>query len=234
MVAEALQCLKEADTFAAIEFLNQQPGETAVAAAYLELQSALYWQERALDQLPAMSRAGIQYCLDRAESAAARRKMARARALRGQAKRLAYNLGSFTWPGWDEAGLAPTEAQQAEGRDAARLNLRLALELDRDDLVLSRAYWLLGAHLLTSRLYAGALLTFERAAAYAARSGEAQDAALNRVYAALALLLDEPQEGAHRVAFRAALLGLAAYPDGPGLAQQVRTAARVAGYCDVT
>jgi len=46
MVEQALQCLDEADTFTAIEFLNQQPKPLAVAAAYNDLVKELYWRRK--------------------------------------------------------------------------------------------------------------------------------------------------------------------------------------------
>ena len=130
MVEQALQCLAEADTFTAIEFFNQQPDPLLVAEAYYDLVKALYWERRNIPQVVAMSRAGIQYCSDQAEKAAAS-DWETAYALRSGAKRLAFNLASFTWPGWNEPLIVLEPLHVSEGLDAARLNLRLALELDK-------------------------------------------------------------------------------------------------------
>jgi hypothetical protein len=66
MVEQALQCLEQADTFTAIEFLNQQPNPKVVAEAYNDLIKGLYWQKRNISQVVAMCRAGIQFCFDQA------------------------------------------------------------------------------------------------------------------------------------------------------------------------
>jgi len=64
MVEQAIACLREADTFATIEFLNQQYPATAVVAAYNDLLKRLYWDEKRLDQVVALGRAGLQFGLD--------------------------------------------------------------------------------------------------------------------------------------------------------------------------
>ena len=57
------------------------------------------------------------------------------------------------------------------GLDAARANLRLADELNKDDLPRSRAYWMLGAQLLAHRRFGGSLAAFGEAARYAGTAG---------------------------------------------------------------
>ena len=71
--------------------------------------------------------------------------------LRSSAKALAYDIGSFTWPGWEEPRISPTADELAAGRDCARLNLRLAIELQKPPERVSMAHWLLGAHALAAR-----------------------------------------------------------------------------------
>jgi len=68
--------------------------------------------------------------------------------LRSTAKGLAYDVGSLTWPGWEEPGIDPTPEDLAFGRECARLNLRLAIELKKPALKISMAYWLVGADAL--------------------------------------------------------------------------------------
>ena len=208
MVEQALHCLEEADTFTAIEFLNQQPDPLDVAAAYYQLVMALYWQQKNISQVVAMTRAGMQYCCDQAEEAAPA-DMDMAIALRSTAKQLAYNLASFTWPGWNEADIELLPLHMAAGLDAARFNLRLALELDKGDLPLSRAYWMLAGHLLVKQALLGAEANYRRAAMYADRAGEEADFRLAQAFEALAQWLAKPRSSGCR-------RGLRRSPDKPG------------------
>jgi hypothetical protein len=226
MVDQALLILSEADTFAAIEYLNQQPDALQVGTVYSELVKHLHWQERDLPLVVAMSRAGIQYCLDQGELAAGT-DMAQALRLRSLAKQLAYNLASFTWPGWDEPGVTPQPEESALGLDAARLNVRLALELDKGDLALSRAYWMLAAHLLTAKAVSGAESNFRRAAMYAQRAGSAADALLAEGFAHLANLVLSPSSATWRQALVENKRRLAELEHGPAFVLQLDTAQRL-------
>jgi len=67
----------------------------------------LYW--KAHDFRPSSyRRGGIIYCLSQS---IAEGSSSAADELRDVAKRLAYNVGSFTWPGWEEPGIDPTPRQ---------------------------------------------------------------------------------------------------------------------------
>jgi hypothetical protein len=220
MVEQALQCLEEADTFTAIEFLNQQPDPLVVAEAYYDLVKDLYWHQRAIPQVVAMSRAGIQYCSDQAEIAAASDRET-AYALRSAAKRLAYNLAAFTWPGWNEAHIVLEPLQVSEGLDAARLNVRLALELDKGNLPLSRAYWMLACHLLAAKALAGAEANFRRAAMYADRAEARPDHLLALAFASLVNWMLDPQNDGCRQAYEKAWANLAILEDGDAYQQQL-------------
>ncbi len=68
--------------------------------------------------------------------------------LRSGAKGCADDFASYAWSGWDEPGITITQADRAAGFDAARVNLRLAIELERGDLPTSRAHWMVGAYYL--------------------------------------------------------------------------------------
>jgi hypothetical protein len=227
MVEEALHCLAEADTFTAVEFLNQQPAPAAVAGAYNELVKRLYWQQRNISQVVAMGRAGIQYCSDKAEEAAAAGDMEQAFALRSAAKQLAYNLASYTWPGWDEPDLELEAMQVAAGLDAARQNLRLALELDKGDLPLARAYWMLGAHLLAITAYAGAEANFRRAELYANRADAPAESMLAHAFASLAYWMLNPESEGHRLTYEKARDRLAVLQEAAAFQAQVEGARRV-------
>jgi hypothetical protein len=108
-----------------------------------------------------VSRAGIIYCLG--QSLARDTPFEMIEPMRSSAKALAYDAGSFTWPGWEEPGICPTSAEIAFGRDCARLNLRLAVELRKPPKGISKAQWLIGAHALISREFELAEESFQKA-----------------------------------------------------------------------
>ena len=152
----------------------------------------------------------------------------KAKELRSAAKRLAYDLGSFTWPGWDEPGIELSAAYLAFGREAAQLNLRLAHELDKGALPISRANWLLGAHCLAAREFQEAARYFAEAHADAT-AGSNDEALLNQRYRALAMALLLPNDLGSRDLLLRLQEQLAQTPKEKGLTAQLQTAARVFG-----
>ena len=154
------EMLKGGDTFAVIQFLDEQPDPLLAANVYSALLNDLYWKDRSLPLAIAIGRAGIQHGLSRARQSGDAQIAER---LKGAAKAMAYNVGSFTWDGWDEQGIAPSPTDLAIGLDAAKLNLRLAVDLKRDAGPMSDAHWLVGAHQLSAGEYAAARASFAQA-----------------------------------------------------------------------
>lgn len=152
--------LKSSDTFKAIEFINAQGGPQVVAKRYADLVNDLYWQEKALFDVVTIARAGIQYSLTKAQELA-ESDSANAAQLRSTAKAIAYNLASYTWPGWDEKDIVISQADLNAGLDAAKLNLRLAIELNKGPKRLSMTYWVLGAQYLAVGEYEEAVRAFD-------------------------------------------------------------------------
>jgi hypothetical protein len=106
--------------------------------------------------------------------------------LRSAAKGLTYDLASFTWVGWDEPDIVVDPSIAAAGRAAAFANLSMAQMLDKGDLAMSRAHWILGAHLLTSGDSEGAGASFDAAAACAHRADEEAEALVSEAFSVLA------------------------------------------------
>lgn len=183
--ARALELLAQ-DIAAAIGYLSSQPDADAEAVAdcYLDLQKHLYYEAKDLANLTLMSAAGIQFAL-----AQAHRLPESAYLLRSKAKALSYNLASYTWPGWDEPKLPINAAHLAMGLSAAKANLRLAHELDKGDLPLSRAHWVVGAHRLALADWPAALKSFTAAVEYAQKADATADALLSQGYIALTEIL---------------------------------------------
>lgn len=193
MFNQSLSLLSQSDTFAVIEFLDQQDDQLQVAKTYSELVKHLYWKEKNVPDMVALARAGIQYALA-AGSAVFRRDLALTLLLRSEAKTIAYNLASFTWIGWDEPGITLSETDQCYGLEAARMNLRLAFELDKGDMRISRAYWMEGAQLISAQELEKAKFSFQNATAYAVRAGEKGDELIACGFELLVTLLQNPQD----------------------------------------
>ena len=143
---DLLNLLRTTDSFAVIEKIQEVGSPQEIASEYQKLVSNLYWKARDLPAVITIGRAGIYYCLTQAMTATSAEPMDQ---LRSVAKSLAYDIGSFTWPGWEEPGIDPTPADLAVGMECARLNLRLAIELNKPKDRLSMAHWLIGAHALS-------------------------------------------------------------------------------------
>ncbi len=158
---------------------------TADILQYLEACSKemkrLYWTDK---DLPACLRLGKEG-IARGEAAAAQSQEDAAEIL-VRVKPLCYDLASFSWIGWDEPGIHPTDADAVLGLEAARKNLKYAIELQRGDLPTSMAHWVLGAHFLTSGRSDEAVEEFVAAENFANAAGANGEAELAVGFALLA------------------------------------------------
>jgi len=124
---------------------------------------------------------------------------------------VAYNVGSFTWPGWGE-GPAIERHHLAAGLAAAKLNLELALGFERG---VASAGWLVGAHQLAAGRRSDAAASFRSAV------DAAEDRASELLFGGyVAIAEGEPM----RDVLREELSGL---EDGRFYLDQLDTAARV-------
>jgi hypothetical protein len=155
------ELLRTTDTFAAIEHVQRDGTPLEIAARYQSLVGDLYWKAHDLPAVVAIGHGGINYCLS--QSLVAGTPAEATQKLRSTAKALAYNIGSFTWPGWEEPGIHPGPADLAAGRDCAKLNLRLAVELAKPPDRVSMAHWLVGAHALAAADFDNAVAEFRTA-----------------------------------------------------------------------
>ena len=219
MWESALKHLKEGDCFAAIAFLNSGPEPRVTLEAYGKLVGHLYWQDKDVARALCLGAAAISFANARAVDGAM------ALDLRSSAKAMAFNLASFTWPGWDEPGIRLDGTTAALGMEAARYNLRLAQELYKGDLPRARAYWMLGAHQLAAGAFREAGANFATSAEFAARA-EARDEELVAIgYVALAALIQGEVGARARLDEVKTELGPCA--NGPFFVEQLATAERV-------
>ncbi len=171
-----------------------------------------------------IARAGIQFGLTQAATGTTNPDLAYQ--LRSVAKAIAYNLASFTWPGWDEPGMPLGITDIKIGLDAARTNLRLAQELDKGDLPLCRAYWMVAAQEMAVKNYIQAKNHFDQAAHHAELANEKPEALLCQGFACLCVSLSQEATGA-KENLAAIKAELAPLEHGSDFIAQIETAARV-------
>lgn len=191
--------------------------------AYRTAMRVAYWDNKDVARALAIADAGVSRFLAAADDA----DEAFAFELRSAAKGLLYDVASFTWVGWDEAEITITEAGAAVGLDAAHSNLAMAINLDKGDLAMARAHWMLGAHLLTSGAHDDAGRAFEASQMSAVAAGADVEAELAVAFGALTAIAagDEGPEPPLSMS----LERLGAMEDGEAFVAQVTTARSVLG-----
>jgi len=225
MLTTALALLPE-NTFAAIDYLAQQNDQKAVVQTYSNLVTKLYWENKDLPNVITFAIAGIQYATHAARRAQTENPELAAEFL-GAAKAISYNLASFTWSGWDEAGIVINPTDAKIGLEAAKTNLCLAKELSRGDLPLCRAYWMLGAQSLSNDLKEKAKEYFAESAEYANRAQEKAEELLAIGFCAVTALSETPNDEAALRKLGEVKTQLKELDNGSGFIGQLDTAVRV-------
>jgi hypothetical protein len=181
------QLVHAGNTSKITDTMARQGAPREVGARYFSAAENLY-QTRDLEATIAVSQKGIEYCLAQAGEAVKRNDTALATELRGQAKALSYNLGSYTWPGWDESGIDIKSQDQAIGFDAALQNLKLGEELSRGPEPMARAHWLVGAHALAAGKHPLAIQHFEKSAELAHAAANQAEELLAQAFRAMTII----------------------------------------------
>jgi hypothetical protein len=203
---ETLKSLARQADSRAIEASLAASDPHRAAEALATAQRDLYWTDKDIPAIVALSHAGIAHLLKIArQSPEDTPEVARAG---HEAKALAFNLGSFTWPGWAEPGIVLTPADIAAGLEAARLNLRLAEEFNRPEKAKAKAHWLLGAHQLSAADFASAADSFRTGKTHAAQTDDPMLIQMLDGYLLLTHLLADPQNEQARGDFDAAVTAL--------------------------
>jgi hypothetical protein len=227
MFDEALELLASDDSFVAIEFLSRQDDPLAAAGVYNKLLKHLYYEKKDIQAIINMGRAGIQHSLSAA--AASETDPARAKELRGKARTIAYNLASYTWPGWEELGITLGQAEVDQGLDAALATARLSNELGLDALIRSRSVWMLAAQQMATGDLPQASGNFKAAAGLARMAAAPGEALLSDGFAALVSLLASPGDPAAEARFMVVKRDLSNEKDGHFFIDQLDMARRVFG-----
>jgi hypothetical protein len=141
-----------------------------------------YWKAKDLDAAIALLQDGIRRGLASSDIE-----------VLGKVKAMSFNLASFTWPGWDDPGIAISPEHLKIGQAAAELNHRLALQLNRPQDKVAVAHWMIGAHALPAGQLERALQHF---AHYRDLAGDDTNRHVADGYIAIAHLLAGRDENA--------------------------------------
>jgi hypothetical protein len=222
----AMVTLAREDTQRAIEFIiSRASAEDAMRVFELVVRD-LYWQSKNLNATLLIGRAGIQFGLTEARRVAGH-DQALAYALSSRAKMLAYNLSSFCWPGWQAEGIDIPAAYLSQGQDLAKTNMRLALQLRKGDLPMSRAWWLMGAHHLSIGQYERARRAFVEGTRFAIAAQTRESELMLRGYVYLSDMLKHPDNERLAREFGFVLVELEKSQEGRFFSEQLETALRV-------
>ena len=225
---ETLSAWTEKDSLAAFARLEASGPAELVAQRYAALVQHLYNDRKDLPRMILAARSGIQFALLRAQELDST-DAKRATQLRGQAKAMAYNLAANCWPGWIEPGISIGATECAIGLDAARINLRLGLELERPAEPLGHAHWLLGAQLLAAAQFEASAAEFAKSAQQFAAATKPTEEKMAQAYEKLARRLEHADDSRRQDELKQSLAALEslANDDSKFFAEQIRTAEKV-------
>ena len=218
----ALETMKNDDYFKAIEYLSRQSDPLEILDAFKEIAKQLYWDSKDMAGVIIISGAAIQFAQMSVQNTSVKEDVARQ--MKEKAAAIAYNLASYTWPGWNKEGLEISIVEQKIGMEAAKTNLRFIEEIGGDNLQLARAYWMTGAHTLTLNNPDEAIYCFERSLKYADWADNREETLLAQGYMILAQMLQSEKVGAQDLELLENLKKkMVELPDGDGFVGQIET-----------
>jgi len=222
---QAIQTLETESLEAAVRLLRHADlPPTEHIPLYSEILRHAYWQQKDLPAAIEIGQTGIRHGEALAES-----YPEDAGEILGQVKAIYYDLASFTWPGWDEEGIKVTPEQTRLGLEAACKNRQLAIQLKKESLPLSRAYWLLGAQQLAAGDKTQALASFTMAEQHALEAEAGPEELLAQGFACLTGLLANPEDQSLQVEMAEIKTVLLVEEHGEMFVQQIEDAQRVFG-----
>lgn len=209
------------DAAAAVELVMDNTSPKEALETFKSLANEFYWDRKDLGRAMAIARAGMLLGVGLSGQSDDPYE------LRSSAKALAFNMASYAWPGWDEDGIEPDQRQLLDGLDAARTNVRLAVELEKGSIAIGRGHWMVGACLLALGRYQESIAEF-LAARLAADEGRSEvESALAEGYAALVRVVERPGDAAMEDELNEILERLRKLEEGDAYASQIETAWRV-------
>ena len=218
----ALETMKNDDYFKAVEYLSRQSNPLEILDAFKEIAKRLYWESKDMAGVIVFSGAAIQFAQMSVQSVS--EKEDEVRQMKEKAAAIAYNLASFTWPGWNNEGIVISITEQNIGIEAAKTNLRFIEEMGGDNLQLARAYWMTGAHRLTLHNADEAIYCFERSLKYADWADNREETLLAQGYMILAQMLQSEKVDAQDLELLENLKKkMFELPDGDAFVGQIET-----------
>jgi tetratricopeptide (TPR) repeat protein len=216
---QVIKILTEENAQAAVAFLKEQEDPQLAADTFNAVMRHAYWEMHDLDSTVKLAKEGIAYASEKAKEA---EDKAQAAELNNFVKAISYNLASFTWPGWDEDWIESISGEYLKlGLDAAHTNLHLAIELERGDLAVSRAHWMLGAQQIASGKYQEARENFSKSIEFAEKAEAHSDVLLSHGFLHVVSLLENPTDEDARSSLEAIRSELVNLEHGEMLAQQM-------------
>lgn len=212
------QAVYSGDVEASIAMIEQAQDPLVAMDLFMDAAAKTYWERKNLLGTVRLSSAALEFAS----------KAAPSRELRERVKVITYNLGSFTWPGWDEPGITIDPVSQDEGMRAALMNLELAEELGGDPRSMAGAHWLIGAHHMAARRYAEADASFEAASGFSRQAGASGEELMAMGYRALIDILRGDSESGE-AKLQEVIRLLKDTENGPFYGEQLDTALRVLG-----
>ncbi|MFT4632081.1 MAG: hypothetical protein ACI8PP_001317 [Candidatus Pseudothioglobus sp.] len=219
----AMITMAREDTQRAIEIILSRPTAEDAMHVFELVVRDLYWQSKNLNAALLIGRAGIQFGLTEARRVAGH-DQALAHVLTSRSKMLAYNLSSFCWPGWQAQGIDIPAVYLAQGQDLAKTNMRLAKQLRKGDLPMSRAWWLMGAHHLAVGHYERARRAFVEGTRFAIAAQTRESELMLRGYVYLSDMLKHPDNERLAIEFGFVLAELEKSQEGRFFGEQLETA----------
>ena len=191
MKDQAIKLFDSKGTQAALEFLQMDRADLSPVEQlqlFIDVMRHAYWKKKNLQATIEIGQAGIVTSDDLKN-----KHPDQIEEIDSLVKGIHYDIASFTWPGWDEEYINITPDQLELGLQAAKNNLALAIELKKEDLPLSRAYWLLAAQELANRQFKKAAEHFSQAELLATRAGVTGEALLAKGFIQVVSLVQDPQ-----------------------------------------
>lgn len=191
MKDQAKKLFDSEGTQAALEFLQidrADPSPAEQVQLFIDVMRHAYWKKKDLQATIQIGQAGIA-AADKLKS----KHPDMIEEINSKVKGIHYDIASFTWPGWDEEDIHISPQHLELGLQAAKNNLALAIELKKEHLPLSRAYWMLAAQELANRQYEQAAEHFGQAELLATKADVSGEALLAKGFILVVGLLQDPQ-----------------------------------------
>lgn len=222
----AISEYEKVDASSAIEFLSTQDDPLFAIQGFRAAMRQAYWKKKDIEMSLTFGRGGFQYGVIMSQ-VLKRDDPEKAKKLRAEAKGFVYDIASFTWPGWDEKEIKLTDHMISEGLQSAKANLRLAIEMNKKPVAMSRAYWMLGAQELAHQKYEKSRISFLEAAKFAKLGKSPSEQYLCKAFECLAEYLSLDGDKVVLERLEVLLEQLRKQKDGEFYANQVDTARRV-------